>query len=103
VLLNVTLLCCTFLNLQEESHAGTKGSRSGDEGAAVCLPLSKLLMDQAYPFMVSNVNCGIDLTYEPWLWIVLYAAILLLYLVINRVLVGRLDRIVPAEVLKNRE
>ncbi len=72
-------------------------------GAAVCLPLSKLLMDQAYPFMVSNVNCGIDLTYEPWLWIVLYAAILLLYLVINRVLVGRLDRIVPAEVLKNRE
>ena len=72
-------------------------------GAAVCLPLSKFIMDQVYPFMVSNVNCGIDISFAPWLWIVLYIAILLLYFVINRVLVGRLDQILPAEVLKNRE
>lgn len=72
-------------------------------GAAVCLPLSKFIMDQVYPFMVSNVNCGIDISFAPWLWIVLYVLILLLYFVINRVLVGRLNKILPAEVLKNRE
>lgn len=71
--------------------------------AAICLPLSKVIMDQAYPFMVSNVNCGINITFKPWLWAVLYVAILLLYFVINKVLVGRLNKIVPAEVLKNRE
>ena len=71
--------------------------------AAICLLLSKVIMDQAYPFMVSNVNCGINITFEPWLWAVLYVAILLLYFVINKVLVGRLNKIVPAEVLKNRE
>lgn len=72
-------------------------------GAAVCLPLSKFVMDQVYLFMVSNVNCGIDISFAPWLWIVLYVSILLLYFVINRVLVGRLNKILPAEVLKNRE
>ncbi len=71
--------------------------------AAICLPLSKVIMDQAYPFMVSNVNCGINITFKPWLWAVLYVSILLLYFVINKVLVGRLNKIVPAEVLKNRE
>ena len=71
--------------------------------AAICLPLSKAIMDQAYPFMVSNVNCGINIAFKPWLWAVLYAAILLLYFVINKALVGRLNKIVPAEVLKNRE
>ena len=72
-------------------------------GAAICLPLSKWIMDQAYPFMVSNVNCGIDISYKPWMWGILYVTILLLYGVINGVLVRRLDKIVPAEVLKNRE
>lgn len=71
--------------------------------AAICLPLSKAIMDQAYPFMVSNVNCGINIAFKPWLWAVLYAAILLLSFVINKALVGRLNKIVPAEVLKNRE
>ena len=72
-------------------------------GAAICLPLSKVIMDQVFPYLVSNVNCGIGIQFEPWLWGLLYGAILLLYWCINRVLVGRLNRIVPAEVLKNRE
>lgn len=72
-------------------------------GAAICLPLSKWIMDRAYPFMVSNVNCGIDISYKPWMWIILYVGILMLYWIINHVLVRRLDKIVPAEVLKNRE
>lgn len=72
-------------------------------GAAICLPLAKLIMNAVYPSLVSNVNCGTKLAYAPWLWAVLYGGILVLYFIINRVLVGRLNKIVPAEVLKNRE
>ena len=72
-------------------------------GAAICLPLAKLIMSAVYPSLVSNVNCGVKLTFAPWLWTVLYGGILVLYFIINRVLVGRLNKIVPAEVLKNRE
>lgn len=71
-------------------------------GAAICLPLAKLIMSAVYPSLVSNVNCGVKLTFAPWLWAVLYGGILVLYFIINRVLVGRLNKIVPAEVLKNR-
>ncbi len=72
-------------------------------GAAICLPLAKFIMSAVYPSLVSNVNCGVQLTFAPWLWAVLYGGILVLYFIINRVLVGRLNKIVPAEVLKNRE
>lgn len=72
-------------------------------GAAICLPLAKLIMSAVYPYLVSNVNCGVKLTFAPWLWAVLYDGILVLYFIINRALVGRLNKIVPAEVLKNRE
>ena len=72
-------------------------------GAAICLPLSKLIMSAVYPSLVSNVNCGVKLTFAPWLWAVLYCGIIVFYFIINRVLVGRLNKIVPAEVLKNRE
>ena len=56
-----------------------------------------------YSVFAGNVNCGVKLTFAPWLWAVLYGGILVLYFIINRVLVGRLNKIVPAEVLKNRE
>lgn len=72
-------------------------------GAAICLPLAKLIMSAVYPSLVSNVNCGVKLTFAPWLWAALYGGILVLYFIINRVLVGRLNKIVPAEMLKNRE
>ena len=72
-------------------------------GAAICLPLAKLIMSAVYPSLVSNVNCGVQLAFAPWLWAVLYCGIIVLYFIINRVLVGRLNKIVPAEVLKNRE
>lgn len=72
-------------------------------GAAICLPLSKMLMDAMYPYLVSNIACGIDLRFSWQLYAGIYAAIIILYFLINRMLVGRLKRMVPAEVLKNRE
>lgn len=72
-------------------------------GAAVGIPLSKLLMDAIYPYMISNVACGMNLTFSWQLYAGIYGGIILLYFFINRLLVGRLKKMVPAEVLKNRE
>ena len=72
-------------------------------GAAICIPLSKLVMDAMYPVMIANIACGMNLAF-PWqLYVGIYVSILVLYFVINRFLVARLRRVLPAEVLKNRE
>lgn len=72
-------------------------------GALICIPLSKLCMDAMYPLMISNIACGMNLHFSPVLYIGMYVGILLLYAVINFFLVRRLQKITPAEVLKNRE
>jgi len=72
-------------------------------GALICLPLSKLVMDGIYPYFVSNVAIGMDLAFSWQLYVGIYAAIIVLYLVINWLLVGRLKKVNLAEVLKNRE
>lgn len=72
-------------------------------GAAVCIPVTKWIMDMLYPFMISNVSCGMNLTFTWQLYAGIYLAILVLYFVINQILVQRLNKVVPAEVLKNRE
>lgn len=71
--------------------------------AAIGIPLSKMLMDAAYPYMISNVACGMDLTFSWQMYAGIYLVILALYFLINRMLVGRLKKMVPADVLKNRE
>ena len=72
-------------------------------GALICIPLSKWSMDSLYPLLVSNVACGMNLHFPPVMYAGLYAAILLFYALINFFLVRRLQKITPAEVLKNRE
>lgn len=72
-------------------------------GAAFCVPASKWLMDAMYPVLVSNVACGMNLTFTPQMYAAIYLAIIVLYFGINQMLVHRVNRILPAEVLKNRE
>ncbi len=72
-------------------------------GALFAVPLSKLLMNSMFPLMVSNVSCGLNLNTPKLFYVILYGVIILLYLFINLLLVRRLDRYSPAEVLKNRE
>ena len=72
-------------------------------GALVCIPAAKGLMDIIYPYFVSNVAAGLELSFPPQLYAVIYAGVLACYLLIDLVLVRRLDRMTPAEVLKNRE
>lgn len=72
-------------------------------GGIFCMTLAKVAMDRIYPFLVVNVATRINLTFGWKLYAGVYAAIILLYFVINHVLVGKIRKITPAEILKNRE
>lgn len=72
-------------------------------GAAVGIPLAKSLMDTIYPLLVSNVSCAMNLTFSWQLYVGIYGVIICLYFLISRLLVRKLKKLVPAEVLKNRE
>ena len=71
--------------------------------AMICLPLSKLVMDRIFPAFVPNIACGINLNFEWYFYPVLFIAVMLIYLLTSTLLVRKLNRITPAEVLKNRE
>ena len=72
-------------------------------GALLGVPVAKWCMDLMFPYFISNVAIGMDLQFPPQLYGMIYGGILICYLVINFLLVGRLNKLVPAEVLKNRE
>lgn len=72
-------------------------------GALVMIPAAKWLMDAIYPAFVANVACGLDLSWPPVMYVFTYSGILFSYLLIRTVLLGRLKKTTPAEVLKNRE
>ena len=56
-----------------------------------------------YPYMVSNVACGMNVKFDWQLYVLIFATVILVYLVINQLLVYKINKIQPTEVLKNRE
>lgn len=60
-------------------------------------------MDVIFPYLISNTAVGINLKFSWQLYVGIYVGTLVLYLIINQLLVGRLKKILPAQVLKNRE
>ena len=72
-------------------------------GALVCIPAAKAVMDAIYPNFVANVAAGLELAFPPQLYIGIYVGVLVCYLLIDLLLVRRLNHMTPAEVLKNRE
>lgn len=73
-------------------------------GALISIPLTKWIMDMAYePAFVPNIACGIDKSFPFWVYLAIFAGILILYFIINHLLIRRIRKMVPAEVLKNRE
>lgn len=72
-------------------------------GTLICIPAAKAVMDLIYPTMISNVACCMDLSYSPKLLVILYCAVILIYLAVSKLLIFKINRISPAEVLKNRE
>jgi len=71
--------------------------------ALICIPVAKLAMDALYPYFVSNVAVGLDLTLKWYMYVIIYSGTILSYFLINKLLVRRINKLLPAEVLKNRE
>ena len=44
-----------------------------------------------------------DITYPWWLWIVLFVVVMTVYYLISQILLGKIKRIEPSQILKNRE
>lgn len=72
-------------------------------GALIAIPVSKLFMDTIYPYMISNIACGMNLHFEWYMYAIIYIGIMLIYFAVNGMLTAKLKKITPAEVLKNRE
>ncbi len=71
--------------------------------AFIGIPLCKTFVDRIYPMFIANTAMENDITYPWWLWIFLFAAVMTVYFLISTVLMGKIKRIEPAEILKNRE
>ncbi|MBR5421517.1 MAG: ABC transporter permease [Lachnospiraceae bacterium] len=72
-------------------------------GALISIPLAKMAVDRMFPIFIANVACCMHLEYRWYHYVILYAAIMLIYGVISRLVTGKIERVTPAEVLKNRE
>lgn len=72
-------------------------------GALICIPLAKTLMDAVYPRIVANVACGLNLHFEWYFYIMIFAGIMLIYFAANSQLIRKINKITPAVVLKYRE
>lgn len=73
-------------------------------GGLVSIPLAKWILDLVYePAFVPNVACGVNKSFPMWMYGAVLAGILVLYFIINHLLIRRIHKMVPAEVLKNRE
>lgn len=66
--------------------------------ALIGIPLSKIIMDSMYPYLVSNIACGINLTFSWQMYAGLFGAILVLYFIINQILMRRVNKILPAAI-----
>ena len=72
-------------------------------GAALSIPLVKKAADSIYPYCIANTAMGMDLNYKWFLYTGVIVGVVAIYLMISGVLTGKIKRIIPAEVLKNRE
>lgn len=72
-------------------------------GALISIPLAKCIMNYVFPSFIANTSCGINLTFPPSFYVAIFAGIMVAYFIVNTVLVAKLKKISPAEVLKNRE
>ena len=72
-------------------------------GALIAIPLAKIITDKMFPMFIANVACGLPLKFEWYYYIIIYIVIIIFYNLVSLLLTGKLNRMTPAEVLKNRE
>lgn len=72
-------------------------------GAVIGIPIAKIIMDALYPWMIANTAVGMNLEFPWYMYVEIFAGVMAVYFAVNTLLVRKLKRITPAEVLKNRE
>ncbi|MBR4344099.1 MAG: ABC transporter permease [Lachnospiraceae bacterium] len=72
-------------------------------GGIITIPLAKLIIDSIYPSFIANVACSMNLHYPWMLYGGIYIGLLAIYFAVNALLLRKINRITPAEVLKDRE
>ncbi len=72
-------------------------------GGIIVIPLAKLIMDKIYVLFVANVACCIKLDFPWFVYLGIYVLLLLICIGASAILVRKINKITPAEVLKNRE
>ncbi len=72
-------------------------------GAIVGIPAVKKIADLIYPYFIANTAMGMDLKFKWYIYAGILLGVILIYLTISSILTGKIKKIVPAEVLKNRE
>lgn len=72
-------------------------------GALLGIPASKKLTDALYPRLVANVACGMNLHFGWHVYLLIFAGIMLVYGIASALLMNKINRITPEQVLKNRE
>lgn len=72
-------------------------------GAIISIPLAKVIMDSIYPYFIAQNACGLNLHFPWYLYVMIFVVVMLFYFVVSSLLVRKIKRITPAEVLKNRE
>lgn len=72
-------------------------------GGILAFPIAKKIIDTIYPNFIANVACSMNLSYSWYLYLLIAAGVLLIYFAVSSLLVGKIKRISPSEILKNRE
>ena len=72
-------------------------------GGIVTIPIAKFTIDRLYPGFIPNVACTMNLSFPWYMYLMVWSAMMMVYLVINKQLMHRINRISPAEILKGRE
>lgn len=72
-------------------------------GAMICIPFTKYIANIIYPNIISNTACGVNIQFPFYLYPMIFVGIMAMYFIIMTLLVNKLKKISPTEVLKNRE
>jgi putative ABC transport system permease protein len=72
-------------------------------GALLGVPAAKFAIDKLFPAFVANVGCALHLEFRPIYYVMIFAAIYLCYMIINLLLMRKLNKVSQTEILKNRE
>lgn len=69
----------------------------------VLIPVTKLIMDAAFPAMMSSAAIACDLALPWWIYGLILLGVMLVYSGVNLLLMRKFNRITPAVALKNRD